>query len=499
MALLILYRRSVNQGSVPHVKTSVEKLDATRVKLNVEVPFEELKPAIDQAAKKIASEVQMPGFRKGKVPTALIEQRFGKAAIIQEAVNDALPGFYSQAAAEAEISPVGRPEVDVTEVPGLEGEEEGNLVFVVEQDVRPEIELPDFASYEVEIEEPTVDDDAVQVRLDALRERFGTLKGVDRPAKDGDFVSLDMDAKIDDEQVDTVEGVSYQIGEGNMLEGLDEALTGLSAGETTTFSSKLAGGDRAGEEAQITVTAKSVKERELPEADDEFAELASEFDTIDDLKDDLKKQAEKDADANKAGLARNALLEKLLEDLEIPVPEQLVKDEITAHLENEGKAEDDPHGDEIKDDTVKAIQAQFLLDAILADNEVEVGQDDLMNYMSAMAAQYGMDPNTFLQAVAQSGQIEQIFGEVQRSKALDAVLAKVTVKGKESGKAIDLGLDAADSEKADDAEDKDEKKPAKKAPAKKSTKSTAKKAPAKKSTTAKKTTAKKDEKSDDAK
>ena len=476
------------------MKTSVEKLDATRVKLNVEVPFEELKPAIDQAAKKIASEVQMPGFRKGKVPTALIEQRFGKAAIIQEAVNDALPGFYSQAAAEAEISPVGRPEVDVTEVPGLEGEEEGNLVFVVEQDVRPEIELPDFASYEVEIEEPTVDDDAVQVRLDALRERFGTLKGVDRPAKDGDFVSLDMDAKIDDEQVDTVEGVSYQIGEGNMLEGLDEALTGLSAGETTTFSSKLAGGDRAGEEAQITVTAKSVKERELPEADDEFAELASEFDTIDELKDDLKKQAEKDADANKAGLARNALLEKLLEDLEIPVPEQLVKDEITAHLENEGKAEDDPHGDEIKDDTVKAIQAQFLLDAILVDNEVEVGQDDLMNYMSAMAAQYGMDPNTFLQAVAQSGQIEQIFGEVQRSKALDAVLAKVIVKGKESGKAIDLGLDAAGSEKADDAEDKDEKKPAKKAPAKKSTKSTAKKAPAKKSTTAKK-----DEKSDDAK
>ena len=299
------------------MKTAVEKLSATRVKLNVEVPFEELKPAIDEAAKKIAKDVQLPGFRKGKVPTALIEQRFGKATIIQEAVNDALPGYYSQAAAEAELKPAGRPEVEVTDVPGLDGKEVGTLVFVVEQDVRPEITLPDFSAVEVEIEEPAVDDDAVDVRLTALRERFGTLKGVDRPAKDGDFVSLDMVATIGDEEVDNVEGVSYHIGEGNMLEGLDEALIGLSADESTTFTSKLAGGDHAGEEAQISVTAKSVKERELPEADDEFAEMASEFDTIDELKEDLKAQAEKDAEGNRVNLARNALIEKLLEDIEI--------------------------------------------------------------------------------------------------------------------------------------------------------------------------------------
>lgn len=473
------------------MKTAVEKLSATRVKLNVEVPFEELKPAIDEAAKKIAKDVQLPGFRKGKVPTALIEQRFGKATIIQEAVNDALPGYYSQAVAEAELKPAGRPEVEVTDVPGLDGKEEGTLVFVVEQDVRPEITLPDFSAVEVEIEEPAVDDDAVDVRLTTLRERFGTLKGVDRPAKDGDFVSLDMVATIGDEEIDNVEGVSYHIGEGNMLEGLDEALIGLSADESTTFTSKLAGGDHAGEEAQISVTAKSVKERELPEADDEFAEMASEFDTIDELKEDLKAQAEKDAEGNRVNLARNALIEKLLEDIEIEVPEQLVKDEVEAHLENEGKSADDAHGEEIKDDTVKAIKAQFLLDTILENREVEVGQEDLMAYISQLATQYGMDPNTFIQAVAQGGQLEQIFGEVRRSKALDAVLAEVTVKAQGSGKTLDLGLEAAEKSEDDaaDTSETEEEKPAKKAPAKKAP---AKKAPAKKAP-AKKSTAKKDE------
>ncbi|ACU84803.1 trigger factor [Brachybacterium faecium DSM 4810] len=458
------------------MKTESEKLSPTRVKLTVEVPFDELKPAIEAATKKIADQVQIPGFRKGKVPSKLVEQRFGRPAILQEAVNDSLPDFYQQAAAEVELKPVGRPEVEVAEVPGLDGEEEGNLVFTVEQDVRPEISLPDFSTYEVEIEEPEVDEDAVEVRLTELRERFGTLVGVDRPAEDGDFVSLDMIATIDDEEIESVEGVSYQIGEGNMLEGLDEALTGLSAEETTTFASKLAGGDRAGEEAQVKVTAQSVKVRELPEADDEFAEMASEFDTIDELKDDLKKQAAADAEGNRVALARNALLEKLLEELEIPVPEQLVEDEILSHLENEGKEAGDPHGEEIREDTEKAVRAQFLLDEINGTREVQVDQSDLMNYMTQLSAQYGIEPNQLLQMLAQSGQLEQIFSEVQRSKALDVVLADITVKNA-SGDVLDLGLTADDAgEKAED-EPSEKAEAAEKAPAKKAP---AKKAPAKK-------------------
>ena len=461
------------------MKTASEKLSPTRVKLTVEVPFDELKPAVEAATKKIADQVQIPGFRKGKVPTRLVEQRFGRPAIMQEAVNDALPDFYQKAASEVELKPVGRPEVEVSEIPGLDGSEDGNLVFVVEQDVRPEIELPDFSSVEIEIEEPAVDDDAVEVRLTELRERFGTLVGVDRPAEDGDFVSLDMLATIEDEEIESVEGVSYQIGQGNMLEGLDEALEGLSAGETTTFTSKLAGGEHAGQDALIKVTPQSVKVRELPEADDEFAEMASEFDTIDELKDDLRTQAAKDAEGNRVALARNALLEKLLEDIEIPVPDQLVEDEILTHLQNEGKEAGDPHGEEIREDTVKAIRAQFLLDEINATREVQVGQDDLMTYMTQLSAQYGIEPNQLLQMLAQSGQLEQIFAEVQRSKALDVALADVTVKN-EKGDVLDLGLNKA--EESEDAEEEPAKKaPAKKAPAKKAPAKTAaaKKAPAK--------------------
>ncbi|MFC7373995.1 trigger factor [Brachybacterium sp. GCM10030268] len=438
------------------MKTESEKLNPTRVKLTVEVPFDELKPAVEAATKKIADQVQIPGFRKGKVPSRLVEQRFGRPAIMQEAVNDAMPDLYQKAAAEAEIKPVGRPEVEVNEIPGLDGSEEGNLVFVVEQDVRPEIDLPDFSALEVEIEEPTVDDDAVEVRLTELRERFGTLVGVDRPAENGDFVSLDLVATIDDEEIETVEGVSYQIGEGNMLEGLDEALTGLSAEETTTFTSKLAGGEHAGEEAQIKVTPQSVKVRELPEADDEFAEMASEFDTIDELKEDLRKQAATDAEGNRVALARNALLEKLLDELEIPVPDQLVQDEINTHLENEGKEEGDPHGEEIREDTARAVRAQFLLDEINATREVNVDQNDLMNYMSQLSQQYGVEPNQLMQMLAQSGQLEQIFAEVQRSKALDIVLADITVKNTD-GEVLDLGLDApADEESGEDESAEDE-------------------------------------------
>lgn len=467
------------------MKTAVEQLSATRVKLNVEVPFEELKPAIDKAAKKIAKNVQIPGFRKGRVPVNIVEQRFGKAAIIQEAINDELPNLYSQAAKEAEIKPAGRPELDVTEVPGLDGKNEGNLVFVVEQDVRPEITLPDFSKLSIEIDEPAVDDDAVQVRLDALRERFSTLKGVDRPAQHGDFVSIDMVAKINGKEIDTVEGVSYRIGDGNMLEGLDEALIGLSADESTTFTSKLAGGEHEGEEADISLTAKSVKERELPEADDEFAQMASEFDTIDELKADLKVQAEKDAKGNRVAIARNVLVEKLLADIEIAVPEQLVKDEVESHLANEGKAADDPHGEEIKEETYKAIQAQFLLDTITESRQVNVGQEDFMGFISQMAAQYGMDANTFMQAVAQSGQLEQIFAEVRRAKSLDAVLAEVSVKNA-AGEVLDLGFEA-DSEEAEAQPQKESKKAAEKKPAAKK----AEKKPAAKKATEKKTSEKK--------
>ena len=273
------------------MKSAVETLEPTKVKLTVEVTYDELKPSIDHAYEHIAQDVVVPGFRKGKVPPRIIDQRVGRPAVLEHAINEGLSGFYAEAVRENKLRPLGQPEVEVTKVPGLTAApagEEGELHFTAEVEVRPEITVPALDGIAVTVDDVEVSDEDVAARLDALRERFGTLVGVDRPAAEGDFVVIDLTATIGDEQVDNVSGVSYQIGSGNMLEGLDEALTGLSAGETTTFETALAGGDHAGETAQVTVTATTVKERQLPEADDDFAQLASEFDTLEELTADLR-------------------------------------------------------------------------------------------------------------------------------------------------------------------------------------------------------------------
>ncbi|MCL2595907.1 MAG: trigger factor, partial [Promicromonosporaceae bacterium] len=284
------------------MKSAVEILDPTKVKLTVEVEYDELKPAINAAYKAIAAQVNIPGFRKGKVPARIIDQRVGWGAVVEQAINQELSRYYSQAVQETKLRPMGSPEVDVVEIPAKAGE--GVLKFTADVEVRPEIELPELSMLAIEVEPAKVTAADVTERLDSLRERFGTLVGVDRPAAEGDFVVIDLSAVIGDTEVDSVSGISYQIGNGNLLDGLDEALIGLSADETTTFTANLAGGEHAGQEATVTVTATAVKERDLPDADDDFAQMASEFDTIKELKDDLKVEVTKIKAGNQAVEAR---------------------------------------------------------------------------------------------------------------------------------------------------------------------------------------------------
>lgn len=409
------------------MKSAVETLEPTKVKLTVEVPFDELKPSIDHAYEHIAEQVTVPGFRKGKIPPRIIDQRVGRPAVMEHAVNEGLSGFYAEAVREHKLRPLGQPEVDVTKVPGLVAGDQGDLVFTAEVEVRPEIEVPALDGLSVTVEGLEVTDEDVQGRLDALRERFGTLVGVDRPAAEKDFAVIDLVAKIDGEEVDTVSGVSYQIGSGNMLEGLDEALTGLSAGETTTFETVLVGGDHAGETAQVTVTATSVKERELPEADDDFAQMASEFDTVEELLADLREQAGKVRAQNQAVTARDLLLEQLLEKVEIPVPSGAVEAEVHRHLESEGRLEDDTHRAEVTEQATTALTNQILLDTLAENLEVKVNQGELVDYLVSASRQYGMDPNTFIQTVDQQGQIPAMVAEVARSKALAVALRRVAV------------------------------------------------------------------------
>jgi trigger factor len=433
---------------VPEVKSAVETLSPTRVKLTVEVPFEELKPMLDQAYRSIGSQIQVPGFRRGKVPNRIIDQRIGRGAVVQEAVNEALPKFYADAVEAEDVRAIGQPDVDVTAVPLEDGQD---LEFTVETDVRPEIDLPDLEGIAVEVDTVEVTDDDVEERLTALRERFGTLVGVDRAVEEGDHVSIDLSAEIEGEPVDSVSGVSYEVGSGNMLEGMDEALVGMAAGDTKEFTAPLAGGDREGQVADCSVTVQSVKVRELPELDDEFAQLASEFDTFDELRADLVTQAEQAKRYEQGVQARDRLLEKLLEMVEVAVPDGVVAAEVHSHLEGENRLEDDEHRAEVDESTRKALRAQFLLDAIAEKLEVQVEQPELIEYLVMSAQQYGMDPNQFAQALDQQGQVPAMVQEVARRKALAAVLDGAEVTDT-AGARVDLDALVPDTgaEEADD-------------------------------------------------
>ncbi|WP_392545063.1 trigger factor [Oryzobacter telluris] len=416
------------------MKSAVETISPTRVKLIVEVPFDELKPMLDDAYRTIGAQVQIPGFRKGKVPNRIIDQRVGRGAVIQEAVNEALPKFFAEAAEAENLRAIGQPEVDVTAVPIEDGQD---LEFTVETDVRPELDLPDLEGIAVEVDEAQASDEDIEERLTTLRERFGSLVGVERAVEDGDFVSIDLTAVIDGEEIDSVSGVSYEVGSKNMLEGMDEALVGLAAGDTKTFTAPLAGGDQEGQDAECTVTVQSVKVRELPELDDDFAQLASEFDTLEELRADVATQAQQAKKYEQGIQARDKLLEHLLDTVEIPVPEGVVESEVHSHLEGENRLEDDEHRAEVQESTRKALKAQFLLDAIAEKLEVRVEQPELIEYLVMSAQQYGMDPNQFAQAIDQQGQIPSIVQEVARRKALAAVLDQATVTDT-AGTRIDL-------------------------------------------------------------
>jgi trigger factor len=418
------------------VTTTVEKLSPTRVKLNITVTPDELKSSIDHAYQHIAESVNIPGFRKGKVPPPIIDQRVGRAEVLNHAVSEGLDRFYREAADEEKIRPLGRPEADVTQWPS-EKDFSGDLLVTVEVDVRPEFTLPKYDGLKLEVEPVAVTPDEVENELENLRTRFGTLITVDRPAKSGDFAQLDLVATIGGQEVDSANNISYEIGSGELIEGIDEALDTLTAGESTTFEADLLGGDHEGEKAQIAVTLLAVKERELPDADDEFAQIASQFDTIGELRADIREQLSKSKEFGQAAEARNKIVDVLLEKVEIPVPQGIIDAEVHRHLEGENRLDDDVHRAEVAEASEKTFRSQILLDSIAEAEEVKVSQDELTSYLVQMSAQYGMEPGEFIKVLDQNGQIGSMVGEVARGKALSIVLSKAKVVDTK-GKAVDV-------------------------------------------------------------
>ena len=415
------------------MKSSVEVLSPTRVRLDVEVPYADLEPHVANAYKKVAAQVNIPGFRKGKIPAAMIDQRVGRGTVIDEAINTALPLFYGQAAREHSVAVIGRPEVDVKEFV-----DNDKLVFTVEVDVRPEVVLPDFSKITVEVDDVVVADADVDEQIESLRTRFGTLTTVEREVKNGDFTTLDMTAFIDGKEVDggQANDISYEVGSDKMIDGLDEKLIGMKAGDVKTFETQLVG-QQEGEKGEVTVTVKAVKERELPPVDDAFAKLASEFDTLAELKSDFVARLERVKKMEQGAQARDRLVEKLLAENEIPVPDNLVELEVNDHLEGEGRLEDAEHRAEVDGQVRSSLKSDFLLDAIVSAEEVQITEIELTEYLVRTSQRYGMAPQQFAEELQKAGQIQQLVAEVTRAKALASVLGRITVKDA-SGNVIDL-------------------------------------------------------------
>ncbi len=415
------------------MKSSVEVLSPTRVRLDVEVPYADLEPHVANAYKKVAAQVNIPGFRKGKIPASMIDQRVGRGTVMDEAINSALPLFYGQAAREHNVAVIGRPEVDVKEFV-----DNDKLVFTVEVDVRPEVVLPDFSKITVEVDDVVVADADVDEQIESLRTRFGTLTTVEREVKSGDFTTLDMTAFIDGKEVDggQANDISYEVGSDKMIDGLDEKLIGMKAGDVKTFETQLVG-QQEGEKGEVTVSVKAVKERELPPVDDAFAKLASEFDTLAELKTDFVARLERVKKMEQGAQARDRLVEKLLADNEIPVPDNLVELEVNDHLEGEGRLEDAEHRAEVDGQVRSSLKSDFLLDAIVAAEEVQITEIELTEYLVRTSQRYGMAPQQFAEELQKAGQIQQLVAEVTRAKALASVLGRITVKDA-SGNLIDL-------------------------------------------------------------
>ncbi|GHM65586.1 trigger factor [Bifidobacterium longum] len=437
------------------MKISVRNLEPTKVKLTVTVEPEELNPYLDAARKEIAKQVNVPGFRKGHVPGKIIDQRIGFAAVAGEAVNDAVPELYSKALDEKKIRPMAQPEFDVQDVP-QSANDETKLKFTATVERRPDIELPETDGLEIAISKPEVKDEDVDKRLETLRQRFGTLVGVDRPAAKGDFANIDLTAEIDGETVDSQEGVSYELGSNTMLDGLDEALDGLSAGEETTFEGTLEAGEHEGQKATVKVKVNSVKAEELPELNDEFASEASEFDTLDELKADIRKAAAQDAEGRQATEARDAFIAKLQEGLEIPVPKgvkaNMVEEQLKGMTPDPEKATKEQKA-QAEETVEKDLRDQMVLDALAEKLDVQVSQSDVFNFLASIAQQYGMDPNNFIQAIIKNGQLGSAVQEVGRSKGLLAGMR--AVKFTADGEVVDLSAflgEAAEDEESESVE-----------------------------------------------
>lgn len=451
------------------MKTTVDKLSDTRVKLTVNVPFAELDQEIDQAYAAIAQQVSIPGFRKGKAPRQLIDARFGRGPILEQVVNDMLPSRYEQAVQSEDLKVIGQPDVDISKI-----EDKDFVEFTAEVDVRPEFEVPDFSEISVTVPAIKSGEEDVDKALEDLAERFGELKDTKRKMKTGDYAIIDITAEIDGEKIEdaSTEGLSYSIGDDNLIKGLDTALRGMKTGEDNEFTSTIQSGEHKDEEATFKVHVQQTKERKLPDMDDEFAQMASEYDTIEELREATKTEVEESKKAEQAGQIRDEVLKAALADVDFELPQSVVDEQAHAQLhqilgqlahdekalaqllEAQGSSREE-FDQQTREQAEESVRTQIFLDAVAEKEEPEVSQQELSDHILFTAQSYGMDPNQFIQQLQSNGQIANLFSDVRRGKALAAAICRTTVKDEE-GNDVDVeqyfGEVEEDENEATDAE-----------------------------------------------
>ncbi|MDP9391845.1 MAG: trigger factor [Actinomycetota bacterium] len=434
------------------MKTTIEELGPTRVRMAIEVPWGDLDHAFGEVYKELGKQVRVPGFRPGKVPNRVLDQRIGRPVILEQVVQHAVPEVYSEAIRENQVRVLGQPDIEVTRL-----DDNDTLAFTAEVDVAPQVELPPLEELAVTVDDVEVADEDIDKQIDVMRERFAMLTGVDRPAQDGDFVSIDLEAKLDGEVLEdgSTTGMSYEVGSGNLMEGLDDAVRGLSAEESKTFSTALLSGPNAGESAEVTVTVRSVKTKDLPELDDEFAQTASEFDTLAELRDDVRTRLARTKTLQQGAQARDKLIEHLLEVVEVPVPENLVEREIEwrnrafeqelqqagmdwdTFLSMSGSQTREEYDAEQRKTVEQAVRTQFILDAVADAREVTVDNEDLSAQIMAQAQRNRMSPEQYAQQLQQGGNIAEFVADVRRTKTLAQLLEQTTITDA-SGNVVDL-------------------------------------------------------------
>ena len=447
------------------MKTTVDKLSDTRVKLTVNVPFAELDQEIDQAYAAIAQQVSIPGFRKGKAPRQLIDARFGRGPILEQVVNDMLPSRYEQAVQSEDLKVIGQPDVDISKI-----EDKDFVEFTAEVDVRPEFEVPDFSEISITVPAIKAGEEDVDKALEDLAERFGELKDTKRKMKTGDYAIIDITAEVDGEKIEeaSTEGLSYSIGDDNLIKGLDTALRGMKTGEDNEFTSTIQSGEHKDEEATFKVHVQQTKERKLPDMDDEFAQMASEYDTIEELREATKTEVEESKKAEQAGQIRDEVLKAALADVDFELPQSVVDEQAHAQLHQIlGQLAHDEKAlaqlleaqgtsrEEFDQQAEESVRTQIFLDAVAEKEEPEVSQQELSDHILFTAQSYGMDPNQFIQQLQSNGQIANLFSDVRRGKALAAAICRTTVKDEE-GNDVDVeqyfGEVEEDENEATDAE-----------------------------------------------